>query len=113
MHVARILAGTDLGSAGDDELRRMRLRVVDGLRVEQATRRRAGAWEPGPARLHVVPTVGVQTSVPANLLPLLWQLDGTRELGALLEDRPVGLREEGLAVVRRLVELGFAEPAVD
>jgi methylase of polypeptide subunit release factors len=106
LHVERILHGTDLAGRGDDELRATRLRVVDGVRVEQVTRRRRGAWEPGPARLHAVPTVGVEATVPADLLPLLWGLDGTRALGAVLDERP-----DGLALARELLELGFAEPS--
>jgi hypothetical protein len=84
--------------------------VVDGVRVEHMTHRRAGAWQPRAATLRVVPTVGVQTVVAGDLLPILWGLDGTRQLGAVLADLPSDKRAEGLAVARRLVELGFAEP---
>jgi methylase of polypeptide subunit release factors len=108
MHVERILRGTDLAGRGDDELCAQRLRAVDGLRVEQTTRRRASAWEPGPARVSVVPTVGVQATVPAELGALLWALDATRSLGDVLAELPDEVRAQGLAVARRLVELGFA-----
>ena len=47
----------------------------------------------------------------ADLLPLLWGLDGTRQLGDVLADLPSEKRAEGLALASRLVELGFAEPA--
>jgi methylase of polypeptide subunit release factors len=104
LHVERILAGTDLASRGDDALRAVRLAVVDGVRVAQTTRRRGGAWRPGPATLSVVPTVGVQATVPAEAVPLVWALDGTRPLGDVLD----GLPPEALDVARRLVELGFA-----
>jgi methylase of polypeptide subunit release factors len=109
VHVERLLRGTDLASRGDEALREAALGVVDGLRMEHTTRRRAGAWQPGPATLSVVPSVGVQAVVPADLLPLLWGLDGTRQLGAVLADLPGDRQAEGLAMARRLVELGFAE----
>lgn len=112
VHVERILRGTDFASRGDDELLRERLRLCDGVRVEQVTRRRRGAWDAAPARLRVIPTIGVQASVPADLLGLVWKLDGTRQLGALLDELAGGGRAEGLALARRLIELGFAEPAV-
>jgi hypothetical protein len=108
--VERLLRGTDLASRGDEALRAAALAVVDGVRVEHMTHRRAGAWQPRPATLRVVPTVGVQTVVAGDLLPILWGLDGTRQLGAVLADLPSDKRAEGLAVARRLVELGFAEP---
>lgn len=111
LHVERLLRGSDLASRGDEALRAASLAVVDGVRVEHMTRRRAGAWRPGPATLRIVPTVGVQAVVPADLLALLWRLDGTRQLHAVLADLPGEQRAEGLAVARRLVELGFAEPA--
>jgi len=109
VHVERMLAGTDLAARSDEELRAAVLGVVDGVRVAHTTRRRAGAWHPGPATLRLVPTVGVQEEVPAELLALLWGLDGTRPLGAVLADLPAGRRAEGLSLMRRLVELGFAE----
>jgi len=111
LHVERLLRGTDLASRGGEALRAAVLAVVDGVRVEHTTHRRAGEWQPGPATLRVVPTVGVQAVVPGHLLPLLWGLDGTRQLGDVLADLPSEKRAEGLALASRLVELGFAEPA--
>ncbi len=107
LHVARILAGTDLAAGEDEALRATVLRVADGVRVEATTRRRAGAWQPEEARLRVVPTVGVQAAVPGELLGLVWGLDGARPLG----DALAGLPEGALALARRLLELGFLEPA--
>jgi hypothetical protein len=103
VHLERILGGTDLAARGDDGLRATRLRMADGVRIEQTTRRRGGTWQPAAATVRAVPTVGVQASVPAELLDLVWGLDGTRELGDVPDD--------GLALARRLLELGFAEPA--
>jgi precorrin-6B methylase 2 len=102
IHVERILAGTDLAAQGDDALREARLAIVDGVRAEHTARRRGGAWEAGPVRLSIVPTVGVQASAPAELV---WALDGTRPLGEVLDALP----EDALDTARRLVELGFAE----
>ncbi len=109
LHVARILAGTDLAARGDDALRALVLQVADGVRVEQTTRRRAGSWGPGEARLRAVPTVGVQATVPGALLGLVWGLDGARALGEVLDEVPAPRRAEGAALVRRLLELGLAE----
>lgn len=105
VHVERLLAGADLsGALSDDALRAAALRVVDGVRVQHVTRRRGGDWHAaGEARLSVVPTVGVEMTVPGELLDVVWALDGTRPVG----DVPA----EALAVVRRLLELGFAAPA--
>ena len=61
--------------------------------------------------MRVVPTVGVHTDVPADLLAVLWGLDGTRPLSAVLADLTGATRADGLALARQLVELGFAEPA--
>ena len=101
VHVERILAGTDLAaSRSDEELRAARLAVVDGVRVHRTTRRRAGAWQEGDATLSCVPTVGVRATVPAAQLDLLWRLDGAGPVG-------VQAGAEDLALVRRLLELGF------
>jgi len=109
LHVERILRGTDLAALGDAALRAARVAVADGVHLAQESRRRAGAWHAEPARLRVVPTVGVQASVPGDLVDLVRALDGTRPLGAVLDDLPANRRDEGLAVVRRLLELGLAE----
>jgi len=106
VHVERILRGTDLAARGDDALLAARLRVTDGVRVERTARRRAGAWEHEPATVRVVPTVGVQATVPGPLAGVVLALDGTRPARDVL----AGRGDEALAVVRRLVELGFAEP---
>ncbi len=111
LHVERLLRGTDLASRGDQALQAAVIAIVDGVRVEHTTHRRAAAWQPQPATLRVVPTVGLEAVVPADLLPILWGLDGTRPLGDVLADLPSEKRAEGLAMARRLVELGFAEPA--
>ncbi|HEV2820752.1 MAG TPA: methyltransferase [Solirubrobacteraceae bacterium] len=111
LHVERLLCGSDLAGRGDEALQTMVLAVVDGVAVEHLTRRRAGTWQPGPATLRIVPTVGVQATLPADLLPMLWSLDGTRQLDAVLADLSGDQRAEGLAVARRLVELGFVAPA--
>ena len=111
LHVERLLRGADLTSRGDQALEAAALAVVDGVRVEQMTDRGPGASQPSPATLRIVPTVGVQAVVPGDLLPMLSGLDGTRQLGAVLADLPSDKRAEGLALARRLVELGFAEPA--
>ena len=100
MHVERILRGTDVAARADAELLATALRIPDGVRVEQTTRRRSGAWVGEDAVLRCVPTVGVQTTVPAEQVPLLWTFDGTTRLGA-----------DALPLARRLLELGFAEPA--
>ena len=52
-----------------------------------------------------VPAVGVQASAPAELLPLLWQLDGGRPVGELLTEG-----DDALSTIRRLLELGFLAP---
>jgi methylase of polypeptide subunit release factors len=109
IHVERLLRGADLASRGDDALRSARLTVVDGARVAHTARRRDGAWRPGDATVSVVPTVGVQAEVPGDLTALVWQLDGTRALGAVLDALPAGRRAAGLDTARRLVELGLAE----
>lgn len=103
VHVERLLQGTDRAARGDDALLAEPLAVLDGVRVQHTTRRRGGAWEPGPVTLGIVPTVGVQATVPADLVDVLWALDGTRPLGDVLAGRGA----EALATVRRLVELGF------
>ena len=112
LHVERMLRGTDLAGRGDEALQTAVLAVVDGVRVEHTLRRRAGAWQPGQATLRIAPTVGVQAVVPADLLPMLWSLDGTRQLDAVLADLPSERRAGGLALARQLVELGFVQPLV-
>ena len=97
VHLERILAGTDLAAGSDDDVRALRLRIADGVRVAQTTRRRAGAWAGDAAVLSCVPTVGVQLTIPAELVDVVWSLDPSSA--------------DALALVRRLLELGFAEPA--
>jgi methyltransferase family protein len=109
IHVARMLAGTDLAALGDEALLARWLRVADGVRVEQVTRRRGGAWTPGAARLRAVPSAGVEGGAPAELLPLVWALDGSAPLAAAIEAAVPGRRDAALALARELLELGFAE----
>ncbi len=97
VHLERILAATDLAASSDDEVRGLRLRIADGVRVAQTTRRRAGAWAADAAVVSCVPTVGVQLTVPAELVDVVWSLDASSD--------------DALALVRRLLELGFAEVA--
>ncbi len=92
VHLERILRGTDLAGAGDDELRALRLRLAPGVRLDGAT-------------LRAVPTVGVQAAVAPGHRALVAALDGTRPLGALATG------DAGLAFARRALELGLAEPA--
>jgi len=103
VHLERILAGTDRAALAGDALKDQRIRVADGVRIVQTTRRRAGAWADDAATISCVPTVGVQLTVPADLLALVRSLDGTRPLGELATS------ETTLALARRLLELGFAE----
>jgi methylase of polypeptide subunit release factors len=93
VHVERILRGTDLAASGDDALGALRLRLAPGVRLE------------GTA-LRAVPTVGVQAAVPPGHRALVAALDGSRPLGALAAGDG-----RALALARRLLELGLAEPA--
>jgi precorrin-6B methylase 2 len=101
IHVERILRGTDLAAQGDDALLAATLSIVDGVRAEHTARRRGGVWVPGPVRLSIVPTVGVQATVSPGLV---WALDGRRALSEVLDGLPAGALDDA----RRLVELGFA-----
>ena len=94
-HVERILAGTDLAGARDDGLLATRLRVARGVRVEDG-------------RIRARPTVGVEAAVPAELAGFVHALDGAR---ALRDTLPASRRAEAVALARRLLELGFLEPA--
>ena len=94
-HVERILAGTDLAGARDDGLLATRLRVARGVRVEDG-------------RIRALPTVGVEAAVPAELAGFVHALDGAR---ALRDTLPASRRAEAVALARRLLELGFLEPA--
>jgi SAM-dependent methyltransferase len=93
LHVERLLSGADLVDRGDAGLLATPLTFADGVRVEQTTRRRGGAWQPGPATISCVPSVGVQAVVPAEHAAIVWDLG-----------RADG---ETVATLRRLVELGF------
>lgn len=97
VHVERLLRGADLASAPDDELRAMKLVIADGVRAEGTMHRRSGAWSPGSATLKIVPTTGVELQATSGQMETVYGL----------EDGP----GDDLAFVRRLVELGFAEPA--
>ena len=80
IHVERLLAGADLASRPD--FTSLDLRLHDGVRTEELP--------DGGLRVSVVPTVGVEMRVPAELA------EGVRRL------------DPESAAVRRLVELGFA-----
>jgi hypothetical protein len=110
LHVERLLAGADLAGRDDGAVLAASVAIADGVRVVREDLRRAGAWEPGPATVRCVPTVGVEGRLPGELTALLPALDGTRPLGAVLEaELPAGRRVGGLAAARHLLELGLAE----
>ncbi len=120
-------------SAGDDQLVRL-FAAVDALealpneralldwhvgllpehRLDQTLQFRGGRYEAGPAQLRAVAGLGIAGFVPASDLPLLFQFDPARPLGALLEDvsRQTGRDPADgvpalMATVRNLYERGF------
>jgi methylase of polypeptide subunit release factors len=83
-------------------------------RLDQTLLFRGGRYEAGPASLRPAVGVGIAASVPALELPVLFQLDGTRPLGDVLEDvcRQTGQDPADgvpalLATVCNLYERGF------
>lgn len=117
-HLLRLIAGQELMPATDDVLLACRLELAPGLALRQLVAHAAAGWQAGDAELRVEPGIGVSATVPAAVVHVLLSLDAQRPLSDVV-DQAAGelgvdeqtLREQALAMARRLLELGFAARA--
>jgi methylase of polypeptide subunit release factors len=98
----------------DPRILAARFRLVDGHRLDQHLTYSDGRYEAHDARLVLEDGAGVIAQVPANALELVFALDGSRPLGAILADLSSlsgedqdALTRRMLPVVRELFERGY------
>jgi methylase of polypeptide subunit release factors len=109
---------TWLQASGDRGLLEARLRLAANVVLEQMCKAEAGAWQ--PLRMHVRRTggIGFVGTIDAVGAALLARCDGTlpvrehlRTVAAALRADTGAITPAALAILRRLVEQGFLEPA--
>ncbi len=109
---------TWLQAGGDRGLLEARLRLAPNVVLEQTCKAEAGAWQ--PVRMHVRRTGGIGFAGPIDAVGarLLAHCDGTlpvrehlRTVAAALHADSDAITPAALAILRRLVEQGFLEPA--
>jgi SAM-dependent methyltransferase len=109
---------TWLQASGDRDLLEARLRLAGNVVLEQICKAEAGAWQ--PARMHVRRTggIGFVGTIDAVGASLLARCDGSlpvrehlRTVAAALHADAEAITPAALAILRRLVEQGFLEPA--
>jgi len=115
-HVRRLFETGDRlsGLASADELLDLRLRVVDDAVVTQDTRFAGGRWRPETLTLRLERGLPFSAELDPHTARLLRELDGSKTLAEALA-ATVGEpnRDEGLALARRMLEIGFLELADD
>jgi hypothetical protein len=118
-HVLAILEAQDyLARLGDDRaMLSDSFRVLDRHRLEQSLVFRGDRYVIQAASLVLEQGLGVRALIEPALVTLLFRLDGTRTLGAILGELaaetgmdPGAATQAGLALVRRLLEMGFLHP---
>jgi hypothetical protein len=103
---------------GDPHLEQTVFKLVHGHRLEQRLTYGHGPYRAGDAVLRLGRSAGVLARIPAELLEVLFLIDGKQAMGSILdgvvearEEAPVSLRSGALVVVLRLFELGILEVA--
>jgi len=110
-HVHRLFQTRDR-LTGDADLLDRRLRVVEDAVVAQETRFADGRWQPEALTLRLESGLPFSAELDALTAQMVRGLDGTRTLRealATLEDDEA--EESGVAVARRMLEIGFLELA--
>ena len=117
-HLLRVFRAAEALPATRTGLLDARLRIAVGQELRQLLACGQAGWESGDAELRSQPGIGVSVMVPGQVVHVLLSLDGDRTLGAVIDRaaselgaEPEGLRDASVDVARRLVELGFCEPA--
>jgi Methyltransferase small domain len=102
---------------GDEALLTRRFRIADDVTLAQELGRDEDGWALRTAELRLEGGLGFVAGLDPNATRVVGALDGDRPLRAVLEDAADALgvdRKEflpaGAALVRRMVELGFALP---
>jgi hypothetical protein len=117
-HLARLFAGPDLvESLNDDALAAQHLALAPGASITTRIGREPDGWAEATE-------LGLERGIPLTAeldrftAELLAQLDGSRPLGAVLDEfaeqhdaAPARVRASGLAIARTMLELGFAAPS--
>lgn len=95
-----------------------RLKLAEGVVLDQTCQAEAGVWRPAVLRLRRVGGIGFGGTVDAPGAALLARCDGTqtvrehlRALAAMLHSDTANITPGAIAILRRLVEQGFLEPA--
>jgi hypothetical protein len=110
-HVRRLFQTRDR-LTGDADLLDRRLRVVEDAVVAQETRFADSRWQPEALTLRLESGLPFSAELDALTAQMIRGLDGTRTLRealATLEDDEA--EESGVAVARRMLEIGFLELA--
>ena len=113
-HVERLFDVRDRRSeiGSDNGLLESRLCVVDDAVVAQDTRFTAGGWQPEALTLRLENGLPFSAELDRPTARLIRALDGSRTLDAALAAAALdgaAERETGLALARRMLEVGFLE----
>jgi hypothetical protein len=112
-HVRRLFETHDRVAElnSDNSLLDRRLRVVDEAVVTQETRFSEGRWNPESPTLRLEIGLPFSAELDAPTARMIRELDGSRTLREALADAvdDPAVREAGLAVARRMLEVGFLE----
>jgi methylase of polypeptide subunit release factors len=114
--VERIVAGIDVLTTADDaDLMAAAFTLPAAHRLDQSLVARDGEYVVEPAVLVPAEGLAVSVSVPPDLIPVVLRLDGSQRLDEIVAEisegtgtEPIGLTERVLALVRELLERGFA-----
>jgi methylase of polypeptide subunit release factors len=116
-HIERIFRAADLLEADDDVLA-LRFRFVDGATIEEELEPRENGWLPRAATLKLGSGLGFTAGLDAMAARVVAAIEPGRSVQECLDavaaevDAPSAeLRRAGGELVRRLLELGFVEPA--
>ncbi|HVL98583.1 MAG TPA: methyltransferase [Egibacteraceae bacterium] len=118
--IARVFAAEDLLTEGDDVVRQVRLRLPADHRLEFGMRAGDGRLAVADTRLRLLRGLRSEVAVDDDVLHLLARCDGRHRVGdvamGLAEARgedPDVVTAAVVAVARRLLALGLAEPSPD
>jgi hypothetical protein len=111
-HVRRLFETRDRldGLESDEALLGRRLRVVDDAVVTQDTRFASGRWHPEALTLRLETGLPFTAELDPPTARLIRALDGSRTLEEALATAVAGdAASEGLALARRMLDIGFLE----
>jgi hypothetical protein len=106
--IQRVFAAHDFLEAGSD-LMAQRLRLVPEHRLDQSLHASEDGWELASSTLTLTEGITFSGTVDVATAELIRELDGKRTLAEAVAERAPDFAADPVAMVRRLLELGFLE----